>query len=141
MNKKISINEKFPTDNKILRQFGIIMAIMIPVFFSLILPKIFGHAFHKEPLLIGVLFLAASLSYPKILKYIYIIWMIIGGVLGFINSRIILSLVYFILFTPFAIFFKLIGKDPLSRTFDKTKKSYRIEPEQDYDPKDIKYPY
>lgn len=38
--------------------------------------------------------------------------------LGWVNTRIILSLVYFIIFTPMALFFKIIGKDPMDRRFE-----------------------
>lgn len=39
-------------------------------------------------------------------------------VLGWLNTRIILSLVYFLIFTPIAILFKVIGKDLLDRRFE-----------------------
>lgn len=45
--------------------------------------------------------------------------------LGWVNTRIILSLVYFLIFTPIALFFRLIGKDPMDRSFEK-RDSYWI---------------
>jgi len=36
-------------------------------------------------------------------------------VLGWINTRIILTLVYFLIISPLALVFKLIGKDPMER--------------------------
>lgn len=39
-------------------------------------------------------------------------------VLGWINTRIILSIVYFFIFTPLALIFRLMGKDPLGRPFE-----------------------
>lgn len=39
-------------------------------------------------------------------------------ILGWVNTRIILTLVYFLVFTPVALIFKLIGKDPMNRRFE-----------------------
>ena len=51
-------------------------------------------------------------------------WMKLAGVLGFINTRILLGLAFYVLFTPWAIIMKLTGKDPLRRS--KTDGSYWI---------------
>ena len=42
-------------------------------------------------------------------------WMGIAMVLGYINSRILLSLVYYGLFTPYRIVSRIVGRDPLRR--------------------------
>jgi hypothetical protein len=42
-------------------------------------------------------------------------WMSIALVLGYINSRIILSLLYYGVFTPVGIVRRLMGRDPLHR--------------------------
>lgn len=54
----------------------------------------------------------------RFLKAIYKGWMKFARALGWVNTRIILSLVYFLIFTPIALFFKLIGKDPMSMRFE-----------------------
>lgn len=54
----------------------------------------------------------------RFLKYIYKIWMKFAHALGWVNTRIILTLVYFLIFTPLALFFKLIGKDPMGRQIE-----------------------
>ncbi len=43
-------------------------------------------------------------------------WMRLGGILGFINTRIILAVVYYVMFTPAAIVMRVIGRDPLRRS-------------------------
>ena len=40
-------------------------------------------------------------------------WYALAQVLGYINSRILLTLIYFLLITPIAFFFRLAGNDPL----------------------------
>ena len=42
-------------------------------------------------------------------------WMGIAAVLGFINSRILLSLLYYGLFTPVGLVRRLMGRDPMKR--------------------------
>lgn len=49
--------------------------------------------------------------------------------LGWVNTRIILSIVYFLIFTPIALFFRFIGKDPMDRRF-KSVGSYWIKREE-----------
>jgi hypothetical protein len=49
-----------------------------------------------------------------------------GAVLGAVNSRIILALVYYLLFTPLGIIGKLSGRNPLNLGFDRTAATYRV---------------
>lgn len=51
------------------------------------------------------------------LKTLYSYWMKFAHALGWVNTRIILSIVYFLIFTPLSIIFRLIGKDPMERRF------------------------
>ena len=44
----------------------------------------------------------------------------IGHVLGWINTRIILGMVSFIMFAPVALVLRLLGKDPMQRRLDTT---------------------
>ena len=47
-----------------------------------------------------------------------------GGWLGAINTRIILSLMFYLLLTPIALVMKLLGRDPLQRRPDPAAPSY-----------------
>lgn len=49
------------------------------------------------------------------MKAIYKAWMRFAHALGWVNTRIILSFVYFLIFTPLALIFRLMGKDPMDR--------------------------
>lgn len=42
-------------------------------------------------------------------------WMAFGAALGYVNSRVLLSLVYYLVVTPFGVVLKLTGHDPLRR--------------------------
>ena len=52
--------------------------------------------------------------------------MAIGLALGWINSRIILGLVYFLVLQPIAIIMKILGYDPLN-TKKNNEESYKVD--------------
>ena len=49
------------------------------------------------------------------LRKLYRLWMKFAHVLGWVNTRIILTIVYILVMTPLALIFKVIGKDPMNR--------------------------
>ena len=57
-------------------------------------------------------------------KKIYDYWMLFAKALGWVNTRILLSLMYFVIFTPFRIISVIIGKDFLDRKIEKDRESY-----------------
>ena len=57
-------------------------------------------------------------------KKIYDYWMLFAKALGWVNTRILLSLMYFIIFTPFRIVSVVIRKDFLDRKIEKDKETY-----------------
>ena len=60
---------------------------------------------------------------PFILKPIYKIWMIFAVIIGWIMTRVILSVLFFSIITIIGIFTRLIGKDFLNLK-SKNKESY-----------------
>ena len=109
---------------KQLRDFGILVGITFPILIGWIIPAIFGHLFRLWTLWIGIPVFILGIFNPIFLYYPYKIWMSIGNALGFINSRIILGLVFVIVLQPIALFMRLRGYDPLKKRKDK-KISYR----------------
>ncbi len=76
-------------------------------------------------LLAGLLLLPAVVL-PKSLAPVHRIWMAAGHVLGWINTRIILGVVFYGLLTPMGLAMRLLGKDPLRRRFDPKAETYRV---------------
>lgn len=73
----------------------------------------------------------------KLLKAFYNVWMKFAHALGWVNTKIILSIVYFLIFTPIALFFRLIGKDPMDRRFESVdsywiKRETKVFDQEDY---------
>lgn len=74
--------------------------------------------------IIGLLLLAAGLIYPVILKPAQKIWMTLAVILGFIMSRVILILLFYLVVTPLGLAAKLLGKDFLDEKIQKERESY-----------------
>ncbi len=78
----------------------------------------------------------AGLILPVLLKPIYKMWMSFAVVMGFIMTRVILTVIYFGMFTPMALAAKLLGKDLLDEKWDKKAGTYWVKrPATPYDPK------
>ena len=115
-----------PLTVKELRSFGFTTGAIACALFGLVLPLLFGHGFPLWPwYLAGVLFVLAVV-YPPALRPVYRGWMKIGHVLGFINTRIILGILFYGLIFPMGVGMRLFRKDPMGRSLDEDLKSYRI---------------
>ena len=75
--------------------------------------------------LAGLLVIPA-LTFPRSLVPIYHVWMWVGEALGWINSRVILGAIFFVLFTPMGLVLRLLGKDPMHRSFEPGSDTYRV---------------
>jgi hypothetical protein len=110
-----------------LRNFGFMIAAFVATVFGLLLPWLFTHAAPTWPWIVSGVFSFFALLLPSLLLPIYKGWMVIGNVLGWVNTRIILGILFYVLFFPIGLGMKLLGKDPMARKINRTKDtSYRI---------------
>ena len=109
---------------KTLREFGFLIGIAFPFLIGWALPLIGGHSFRTWTLWLSIISLILAISKPGLLLYPYRAWMLFGHILGWINSRIILGLVFLIVLQPIALIMRILGHDPL-RTKKISQKSYR----------------
>ena len=105
-----------------LRNFGIIVGIILLV--------ISGFLFWKEKesfqilLFFGITLFILGIAIPFILKPIYWVWMIFATILGWIMTRVILSLLFYVVFTSIGLTLRFFGKQFLELRLDKSKESY-----------------
>jgi hypothetical protein len=52
---------------------------------------------------------------PKLIRPIYVGWMVAAFPIGWAVSHLILAIIFYGLFTPLALYFRLIGRDALQR--------------------------
>ena len=111
------------SDTKQVRSFGF----MVGGIFALIglWPLIHGQSPRLWALVVAGLLVIPAAVWPRSLKRVYRLWMIVGRILGEINSRIILSLMYWGIITPFGMVRRWFGDDPLLRKVDRHAETYR----------------
>ena len=61
----------------------------------------------------AVLSLLSAIA-PSLLRPVYRGWMFIGEALGWLNTRIILTLVFFLVVTPIGLLMRLFGRSPIT---------------------------
>ena len=109
---------------KQLREFGLLIGFGFPILIGLLLPAITGHGFRVWTLWVGIPGLILGQTKPRLLYYPYKGWMVLGHALGWVNSHIILGLVFIFVLQPIAFIMRLTGYDPL-RIRRKGYKTYR----------------
>lgn len=112
-------------DTKQLRSFGLIVGGIFAVI-GLWPALVRGEEPRLWVLLLAGLLLVPALAVPRVLQPIYRIWMAIGHILGWINTRIILGVIFYAIFTPVAQAMRLMGKDPMRRRFEPEVDTYRV---------------
>ncbi len=111
--------------NKELRQFGLVVGGVFSVIG--LWPVVFrGESPRPWAMILGSLLIALGAMVPQTLKQVHHGWMKIGHVLGSINTRIILGIVYYLLITPMGIVMRLMGKDPMHRALGENVDTYRV---------------
>lgn len=116
--------EKLKTGPRDLRKFGLTVG---SVFFLLGALFLLRHR-SSYPFFLGAgaVLMAFGVVWPRALKYVYIAWMALAFMLGFVMSNGILTLFFFLFVTPIGILARLFRKDFLARRWDKNAASYWI---------------
>jgi hypothetical protein len=78
----------------------------------------------------GVVLVVLGTVTPKILKPVYIVWMSLAIVLGFVVSHVILTLFFFAIILPIGLVARLFGKDFLGLKLQPGAATYWIRREQ-----------
>jgi hypothetical protein len=125
-----------------LRKFGLILAAGFVLLFGLLFPLMKSKEIHLSswPWLLAGILVLVSLIAPKALGPLNRAWLFLGHILGWINTRIILGIIFLVIFTPVALVYRLLGNDPLQRSVDTELNSYRTGSKQP-NPKNLSRPY
>jgi len=112
-------------DKKQLRSFGL----LVGGIFALI--GLWPLVVHNQgarwwSLIVAAVLILPGVVYPKSLFWIHKGWMTVGHVLGWINTRIILGVVFYVIVTPIGLVRRLMGKDPMGRKLRTDLDSYRV---------------
>jgi hypothetical protein len=108
-----------------LRSFGLIVAAGFAVVGWW--PRVFrGQPPRSWALTVGLALFTLAVVFPTALKPFHRVWMAVGEALGWVNSRVILSVVYYALILPIGTIRRLRGHDPMRRKIDRDAATYRI---------------
>ncbi|MGE3153621.1 MAG: SxtJ family membrane protein [Nitrospiraceae bacterium] len=113
------------TDVKQLRSFGLTVG---GVFLVIGLwPLVWrGEAIRLWAVIPAAGLIPAGLILPRVLAPLYKGWMAVGHVLGWINTRIILGILYYGLVVPMGLVMKMLGRDPMRRALVPGMDTYRV---------------
>ena len=75
---------------------------------------------------LGGALVVAGLFVPAAARAFHVAWMRFAVALGHVNSRVLLTLVYYLAVTPYGVVSRLVGRDPLRRR-GKAVESYWVE--------------
>lgn len=111
------------TDPKSLKKFAFIMFAALVTAATIMLLK------HKNGFFwiyaIAILFFLTGIFYSRSLKPFYIAWMNLAFALGWINTRLLLCIIFYLVLTPTGLILKLFKKkDLLDNRIDINKTSY-----------------
>jgi hypothetical protein len=114
--------QKLDRSPRALRRFGFTVGFVM-LFLGCVL--LWRHRGAGWPLIsIGTVLGLAAASTPSGLKWIYAPWMIVSLALGWIVTRILLTLVFFFVVTPIGLLQRLFGKRAIEVAFKADAASY-----------------
>lgn len=120
---------------KELRAFGLTVGVVLLLIAAWLLWKARPSSVYFAA--VGATLAGLGVVLPVALKPLYRVWMTFAVVMGFVMTRVILTVIYFGLFTPVALTLKLLGKDLLEERWNKTAASYWVKRQQvPFDPAD-----
>jgi hypothetical protein len=127
-------------DKKELRTFGLSLSVVCLIWCGILYWK--GHT-GAIPYLLGASPVLAVLALvaPTALWPIHKVWMPVAKGIAKLITWLVLALAFYVVFTPYAVIMKLLGKDPLERKIEKDRASYWHERTDPYDPERLRKQY
>jgi len=135
MSKMVEIDWR--PDERTLRQFGWIAVFGFAFVAAIAWLEVFVFAFGlgaARPWVAGGFAALAALSgffslvAPRANLPIYLGLTVLTFPIGFVLSYLIMGFLFFVLITPVGLFFKLTGRDPMHRRFDRAATTYWSDP-------------
>ncbi len=121
---------------KELRKFGITVGIVSGLLGGLFLWR--GKDYYTYFLILSTVFISLGLGLPILLGTIQRIWMTLAVIIGWFMTRVILSVLFYIVVTPIGLLTRLLGKDFLDTKFNRNANSYWI-PRKETKPRERNY--
>ena len=128
-------------DIETLKSFSLTMAWAFPLVFGLFLPWLFSYSLQSWPLAVTAVMLLGYFLHPPSLYYPYRFWMAIALAVGWINTRIILTVVFYLMILPTGVVMRALGKLQYRNVPKAKNNSYYHSPTSDNSKKRLEYPF
>ena len=112
-----------------LRKFGLVTGALIIGFIGGLLPWLGDKdilAWQKITLPVGGILILWALIHAESLIWVHKPWMFIAEKIGWVNTRIIMAIFFYMILMPIGMIMRMAGKDPMARTLEAQAQSYRI---------------
>ncbi|MFO7448235.1 MAG: SxtJ family membrane protein [Ignavibacteriaceae bacterium] len=117
---------KLDVSVKSLKKFGITVGIVFLLISAWFMWANFPFFWKYLFFAVGALLLSGGILIPAHLKTVYKIWMGLAFVLGWLVSRVILTILFFLVLLPVGILAKIFGKKFIDTEIDEKSGSYWI---------------
>ena len=67
-----------------------------------------------------------GLAMPAAIRWVYVTWMVAVWPIGWVVSHVLLTAIFFGVFTPIGLILRAVGRDPMHKKFDRSAKTYWI---------------
>jgi hypothetical protein len=114
--------QKLDRSPRALRRFGIVLGAALLLLGTVLF--LGGRNAGAPFLSIGALLLLAAAFAPSVLRYVYRPWMTLAFAMSWLATRIILTLLFFLIVTPVGLLQRLCGKRPLEFRFKSDETTY-----------------
>jgi hypothetical protein len=105
-----------------LRNFGITIGVVLLILAGFLFWK--ERQLYKLSVTVGVILLASGLTVPSLLKPVYWVWMVFATILGWVMTRLILTVLFYAVITPIGLVSRLFGKQFLERKWSGSTTTY-----------------
>jgi len=104
------------------KKFGITMGVILTLIGLYLFWK--SNDYFKYFFFVAAAFSLLGLILPAALKHVYKAWMSLAVVMGFIMTRVIMVIIFYLLVTPIGLIASITGKKFLDMKIDQNAKSY-----------------
>ena len=104
--------KNIPNSKKDIKSFGITIGIILLILSGLLF--YYEKEFYQVVAIFASAFISLGLIIPLLLKPIYFVWMVFAAIIGWVMTRVILSLVFYLIITPISFITRIIGEDFLA---------------------------
>ncbi len=120
--------KKIESSEKKLKEFGLLVGGVLCALGILLWCR--GRGTYPYFFLSGITLVVTGAASPIALKPLQKVWMTLAILLGWVMTRVLLSVLFYLTFTPIGLIMRLTGKDLLDQKLEPQKRSYwKIRPQ------------